>query len=337
MQTKTKCEGSVAVLGAGSWGLALTVLLARNKCQVKLWSKIPAEIQELLQHRCIKRYLPDIKLPETVAICSNIADAVSAVRDVLIVVPSQHFHATLELIRPHLLPEARIFWGTKGLDGDDRLLHEAVQTVIGAVPMAVISGPTFALEVAHGLPTAITVAANDSDFAHDLVSYLHNDTFRVYTNSDLIGVQISGAVKNVHAIAVGIADGMGFGANARAALITRGLAELTRLGKCLGGKTETFMGLAGVGDLILTCTDNQSRNRRFGLAIGAGQTRVEAEQAIGQVIEGIANAKTTHYLAQRLGIDMPIVDHVYKILYAGLLPKDAVNAILQRSQREEVE
>lgn len=327
---------TIAVLGTGSWGTALAILLARNGHKVHFWGKFTDEVAELQQNRCNNRYLPGFQLPANVVIFSDIAASIENVSEILIVVPSHAFRETLLLIKPLLNSNTRLFWASKGLDNSDNLLHDAVKSIIGEIPMAVISGPTFAKEVASDMPTAITAASNNHSFAKDIANYLHNETFRVYTSDDLIGVQVGGAVKNVLAIAVGISDGMGFGSNARCALITRGLAELTRLGINLGGKMETFMGLTGLGDLVLTCTDNQSRNRRFGLAIGEGVDCKTAATSIGQIIEGIPNANSVFNLASRYHIEMPISEQVYRILYKNSSPRDAVKALLDRKQKAEI-
>lgn len=325
----------IAVIGAGSWGTALAIVLARNGYRVNLWDKEKNDLKAMAKERVNRRYLPGISLPENIAIHLSLREAVKSSSDILLAVPSQSFHQVLQSLKPLLHINVRIIWGTKGLDKTGKLLHEVVRKTLGEIPMAVISGPTFAHEVAQGLPTAVTVAATDKTFAKACVNYLHNPTFRVYTSMDIVGVQIGGLVKNSLAIATGISDGMGFGANARSALITRGLAELMRFGSALGGKVETFMGLAGLGDLVLTCTDDQSRNRRFGLAVGKGSDLKIAEKAIGQVVEGIANTKLIHEKAKQLHIDMPIVTQVYNILYSNLSPKKAVKALLGRSPKME--
>ena len=228
-------------------------------------------------------------------------------------------------------------WATKGLEpGGGRFLHEVTAEILGAAwPAAVISGPSFAGEVARGLPTAVTVASTDAAHARRVAILLHGSNLRAYTSSDVIGVELGGAVKNVLAIAAGIADGLGFGANARAALITRGLAEMARLGRAVGGQRETFMGLAGLGDLVLTCTDDQSRNRRFGLAIGRGETAEAACAAIGQVVEGAATAREALRLAHRHGVDMPITEQVNAVLYHGQDPRRAVELLLARDLKPE--
>ena len=236
-----------------------------------LWGHNPQHLAQLEADRCNAAFLPDVPFPDTLSTDPDLADAVAASRDLLIVVPSHVFGEVLAQIKPHLRPDSRIVWATKGLERETgRLLQDVAREIVGdALPLAVISGPTFAKELAAGLPTAIALAATDPQFADDLQQLLHcGKSFRVYNNPDFIGVQLGGAVKNVIAIGAGISDGIGFGANARTALITRGLAEMSRLGEALGADPTTFMGMAGLGDLVLTCTDNQSRNRRFGMMLG---------------------------------------------------------------------
>ncbi len=327
----------IALLGAGSWGTALAILAARNGCQVLLWGHDPNHIAALARDRENKQYLSDLAFPENLTVTADLAD-VAAFSDLLLVCsPSHAFKDILIKLKPSVSNEVKIAWATKGFNPDDgSLLHEVVATLFSPqTPAAILSGPTFAREVAADLPTAITIAANQPNFAGELADILHSERFRTYTSSDVIGVEVGGAVKNVLAIAAGIADGLGFGANTRAALITRGLTEIIRLGVKLGGKQETFMGLAGLGDLLLTCTDNQSRNRRFGLALGLGKNREEAIAAIGQEIEGVSAAKETYLLARKYGIDMPITEQTYKVLYEGLAPLTAVQNLLAREQKSE--
>lgn len=328
---------AIAVLGAGSWGTALAALLAGNGQVTCLWSRDAAQAAAMTASRRNPRYLSEFSLPEELQVQGDIGRAVANAGDVLLVVPTQGFRALLREIAPHLAAEARIAWASKGLEPDTgKLLHEVVQEVLGARrPMAVVSGPTFAREVALGLPTAVTVAATTPAFAEDLAARLHNNYFRAYTSDDVIGVEVGGAVKNVLAIAAGIADGLGFGANTRAALVTRGLAEMMRLGVVLGGRRETFMGLAGLGDLVLTCTDDQSRNRRIGLALAGGQSLAEACASVRQVAEGVHAARTVHDLASRRAVEMPITEQVCRVLYEGLAPRAAVQALLQREHKPE--
>ena len=328
----------IAVLGAGSWGTALALLLARNGCQVRLWGRDKTIMHEAAQQRRNPRYLSDLPFPDNLESTHDLAYAVGAARDILLTVPSSAFRSTLHAIKPLSRLGARVLWATKGLEqGSCGLLHQVVAEVLGhALSTAVISGPSFASEVAHGLPTAITVASLDSAFAQDIVRAFHSRTFRAYTTDDVIGVEIGGALKNVLAIAAGISDGLGFGANARSALITRGLTEMVRLGVALGGRRETLMGLSGLGDLILTCTDNQSRNRRLGLALGQGMTLEQALQSIDQVVEGVQTAREVYELARSHGVNMPIADQVYAVLYTGLTPRAAVSLLLERAQKSEI-
>ena len=330
-------QQAIAVIGAGSWGTALAVLLSRSDKPTWLWARNPEHVKLMQDERANQRYLPDVVLPDALVISDQLQEVISHSHDVLVVVPSHAFRATLQSIKPYLTLQHRLAWATKGFEpGSGKLMHEVAQDELGALTaMAVISGPTFAREVARGLPTAVTVASRDAAFAKYLAERLHDDTFRAYTSDDLVGVQIGGSVKNVLAIAAGIADGLGFGANTRAALITRGLAEMMRLGIALGGQPETFMGLAGLGDLVLTCTDNQSRNRRFGLALGQGQTVKEALAAIDQVVEGAQTAQEVHRLATRMGVDMPITEQVYAVINQGQTPQAAVHALLAREQKPE--
>ena len=327
---------TVSVLGAGSWGTALALLLARNGHATTLWGHDPRHMAALAQERRNQRYLPGAPFPDTLAVTADLAPAAAA-SVLLLAVPSHAFRGVLERLRPALPATARIAWATKGLESrSGKLLHEVVAEILGpAAPAAALSGPTFAGEVAADQPTAITVASRDREFARELAELLHNPNFRAYTTDDLVGVQLGGATKNVLAIAAGLADGLGFGANARAALITRGLAEMMRLGLALGARPETLMGLAGVGDLILTCTDNQSRNRRFGLGLGQGLRREEVAAQIGQEIEGVATAAVIRRLAAIHGVDMPITEQAYRILHEGLPPAQAVYNLLLREPKTE--
>lgn len=284
-----------------------------------------------------ERYLPGISFPENLHPELDLNGCLDNVQDILIVVPSHGLRETLKSIKPAVAPDARICWATKGFElSTGELPHQVAEDILGTDrPMAVLSGPTFAREVAAGLPTAMTIAANDSDFASDLAQELSGENFRAYTADDMIGVEVGGAVKNVLAIAAGLSDGLGFGANTRVALINRGLVEMTRLGLALGAKQDTFMGLAGMGDLVLTCTDNLSRNRRMGLALAAGKTIEEAQQEIQQVVEGVLAAKAVKKVADDLGVDMPICLALYRILYEGLSPREAVSTLMSRALTSE--
>ncbi len=329
---------SISVIGAGSYGTSLAISLARNGSNVMLWGHEPTHMERLEHDRENKQFLPDVKFPESLIIEKDLQKAVQASRDLLIVVPSHVFSIVLQSIKPHLRDDSRICWATKGLEPDTgRLLQDVAVEQLGEhYSYAVMSGPTFAKELALGMPTAISVASNDPKFVEDLQEKIHcSRSFRVYANDDFIGLQLGGAVKNVIAIGAGISDGIGFGANARTALITRGLAEMSRLGAALGAQPETFMGMAGLGDLVLTCTDNQSRNRRFGLALGAGKSVDVAQEEIGQVVEGYRNTKEVYLLAQRVGVEMPIVEQIYQVLYQGKNAQIAAKDLLARDKKAE--
>ncbi|MFA3780492.1 NAD(P)H-dependent glycerol-3-phosphate dehydrogenase [Yersinia sp. 1652 StPb PI] len=331
-------NASMTVIGAGSYGTALAITLARNGHQVVLWGHDPKHIQVLQRDRCNQAFLPDVPFPDTLLLETDLARALAASRDVLVVVPSHVFGAVLHQLKPHLRNDARIVWATKGLEAETgRLLADVAREVLGeTIPLAVVSGPTFAKELAAGLPTAIALASTDAQFSEDLQQLLHcGKSFRVYSNADFIGVQLGGAVKNVIAIGAGMSDGIGFGANARTALITRGLAEMTRLGSALGADPSTFMGMAGLGDLVLTCTDNQSRNRRFGIMLGQGLGVQEAQDKIGQVVEGYRNTKEVLALAQRHGVEMPITEQIYQVLYCHKNAREAALTLLGRTKKDE--
>src|SRR5271170_2589737 len=308
----------MTVIGAGSWGTALAILLAREGHPTMLWGRDATQLQAMRAAQRNQRYLPEASFPEALQVAADLSSALKEARDALIAVPSHAFRATLEQIQPHLAPKTRIAWATKGFEVATGMLpHQVVREVLGARPGAVLSGPTFAKEVGAGLPTAMTIASRDEGFAKELALSLSGPRFRAYTQTDIMGVEVGGAVKNVIAIGSGIADGMDFGANTRVALITRGLAEMLRLGVKLGASRETFMGLAGLGDLVLTCTDDQSRNRRFGMALGRSESLSEAQSGIHQVVEGLPAARAVYEVAQRLAVDMPICREIYRIMHEG--------------------
>ena len=328
----------MTVVGAGSWGTALAIHLAREGHPTRLWGRDGAQLDAMRQARRNERYLPGAEFPDSLQATQGLAEALEGARDALIAVPSHAFRATLESIKPHLGTHTRIAWATKGFEIETGLLpHQVAREVLGARPGAVLSGPTFAKEVGAGLPTAMTVASEDELFAKELALSLSGPSFRAYMQSDIMGVEVGGAVKNVIAIGSGIADGMGFGANTRVALITRGLAEMMRLGVKLGASRETFMGLAGLGDLVLTCTDDQSRNRRFGMALGRSQSLSEAQSGIHQVVEGLPAARAVYEVSQRLAVDMPICQEIYRIMHEGKPVRAAVQALMGREVRSETE
>jgi glycerol-3-phosphate dehydrogenase (NAD(P)+) len=301
-----------------------------------LWSRDRGQVDALAAARRNQRYLPDVAFPTQLEVASDLRAAVERAEIALVAVPSQGFRTLLEALRP--LHVKRLAWATKGFELDTGLLpYQVVAELFPAdLPTAVLSGPTFAREVGAGLPSAMTVASTNRAYARQLAASISTDTFRAYTSDDVIGVEVGGATKNVYAIGAGICDGLGFGANTRIALIARGLAEMTRLGLALGARAQTFMGLAGMGDLVLTSTDDQSRNRRFGLALARGASVADALRAIGQVVEGYNGALAVHRVAQRLGVAMPIVEQLYRVLHEHLDPRDAVTALMRRPLAHEL-
>lgn len=326
----------VGVFGAGSWGTTLAMLFARNGLATMLWGHDAARQARLAHERENAVYLPGFPFPDNLVISDDIAALARTAKRIVVVVPSHVFRVTLQALAPHLPKDVSLAWASKGLEPDTgKRLSEVAREVLGARPFAVISGPSFAREVARGLPTALAVASEDAGLAERVAQWLRNDRLRTYTNNDVVGVEIGGALKNVMAIATGVCDGLGFGANARAALMTRGLAEITRLGLALGGRAETFRGLTGIGDLILTCTDDQSRNRRVGLGLGRGRKLGEVVAGLGQVAEGIGTAREAHRLAERVKVDMPICSQVYKVLFEDLSAQAAVEALLRREAKPE--
>lgn len=335
----------VCVIGGGSWGTALASLLTYNFKQVNLYARNPDIVNDITQNHENSRYLKGAKLASNLHAFSQLCDAIDADLNVLVVVPSHAFANTLSILSTAIDDKGynprklNLIWGTKGLNPENsELLSDIARKQFPHLhQMGIISGPSFAGETVRGLPTALTIGSHSLEQAKQFSYWFDTDNTRLYFNDDIVGVQIGGAVKNVIAIAAGISDGLGFGANARAALITRGLSELMRLGTALGGRKETFMGLTGMGDLLLTCTDNQSRNRRFGYAIGQGKTIAQGKQEIGQEIEGISTAHEVHLLAEKHNIAMPISHKVYAILYQNLAPKEAVKALLNQAPRQESE
>ncbi len=337
MPEKNISGRKIAVLGGGSWGTALAAQVARAHHDIVLWDINPEHIKNMQQTHINQQYLPDIPLPESLKFSDQLENTIRKSDTLLIAIPSHAVRGFLQKTKPWIHKNQHIVWATKGLEeGSAKPVHQVVAEELPDCQFtAVVSGPTFAGEVAKNLPTAVTVAASSHDIANEVASFLHYGNFRVYTSEDMLGVELGGSLKNVLAIAAGIADGLGFGANTRAALITRGLHEIMNLGQAMGAQTETFMGLAGMGDLILTCTDNQSRNRRMGLALAKGSNIEQARAQIGQAVEGVKTAKEAWLLAQKYKIEMPITEQVYKVLYENKAPKDAVHDLLDRQSRPE--
>lgn len=329
--TKPATKATFAVIGAGSWGTALALLLARNGHPIGLWSREVSHRHHLRHERCNSRYLPDAPFPDNLTIIDSLAD-VAGYDHVLIAVPSHAFKGVLEQLKPYWPKTRGLLWATKGLEPDSgRFLSEIVDSLLGYdTPKALLTGPSFAKEVARGQPTVVTIAGTHPDFNRTMQACFQAKTFRVYVVDDLVGAQLGGAVKNILAIAVGIAEGLGYGTNTKAALMTRGLAEMMRLGAALGAKPETLMGLSGLGDLILTCSDNQSRNRRFGLAVGQGQDFDTACQTIGQVVEGIQTTHSIYNLAHKLKVSMPITEQMQRLLTGQSTAPQVVNALISR-------
>ena len=291
----------------------------------------------MAQERINQRYLPEATLPDNLLVTTSLEAALDRVEDVLLAVPSHGFRALLSQVKPLLPPDSRLCWATKGFELDTGLLpNEVAHQVLGSGrSVAVLSGPTFAREVGAGLPTAMTIASPELEYAEKLARDLSSSSFRAYISSDITGVEVGGAVKNVLAIGAGLSDGLGFGANARVALITRGLVEMMRLGVSLGARRETFMGLAGLGDLVLTCTDDHSRNRRFGLAVALGAPIEEALGRIGQVVEGYQAARALRAVAKRRQVVMPIAEGIYGVLYEGVAAEQLVRGLMMRPIKPE--
>lgn len=333
----TAVPDRLAVLGAGSWGTALAALAARNGISTVLWGRDPVQAAAIDRYHENPRYLPGVALPESLHATADMAAALDGATLVLVVVPSHAFTATLQLLAPLRSKSAGVAWATKGFEpGTGRFLHEVAEDVLGTdVPLAIVTGPSFAREVAQGLPTAVTVHSDDAEFARMVAKTLHGPTFRAYTGNDVLGAELGGAMKNVLAVATGVADGMHLGLNARAGLITRGLNEMLRLNAALGGRSETLMGLAGLGDLVLTCTGDLSRNRRLGLALGRGQSLPEAIAEIGQVIESIDTADEVMRLANRHHIELPISALVQQVLHDQITPSECLRQLLAREQKPE--
>jgi len=326
----------VAVLGAGSWGTALAAVLARNGVPTTLWGRDAGTVAQIAATRRNARYLPELELPPELDVSADLPASVHEKAVVLIVTPSHAFGALLEQIVPYFPQGAGLAWATKGFDPPSgRFLHELAAEHLPQAPAAIVTGPSFAREVAQGLPTAVTVHSAVPTFAQRVAELLHSTHFRAYTGNDMIGAELGGAMKNVLAVATGVADGMKLGLNARAGMITRGLNEMLRLGAAIGARPETLMGLAGLGDLVLTCTGDLSRNRRLGLALGRGVPLREAVAEIGQVVESVETVDTIMRLAQRHGLDLPIAHGVQRVLHEEMTPSEALRQLLARERKPE--
>lgn len=328
---------AVAVLGAGSWGTALAALIARHGHRTCLWGRDPVVADAIARAHENPRYLPGVALPPSLQVTTDLATALDGCDLVLVVVPSHAFAETLQALAPLKPASSGVAWATKGFEpGTGRFLHEVAGAVLAdAVPLAVVTGPSFAKEVAAGLPTALTVHGDDPGFTQAVADALHGPAFRAYTGEDMRGAELGGAMKNVLAVATGVADGMQLGLNARAGLITRGLNEMLRLNIAIGGRPETLMGLAGLGDLVLTCTGDLSRNRRLGLGLGQGRTIDQVVREIGQVVESLQTANEVMRLAERHGVDLPISANVRDVLHGKITPAEGLARLMAREQKAE--
>ncbi len=326
---------NIAILGAGAWGTALSISFSARH-RITLWARDAEQISAMSSIRCNQRYLPEIPLPKELCLTDDLNVALDDAELILAVVPVSALRTTLCQIADLPVP-IPVIWACKGFESGTSLLsHQIIeQTLPQGFSSGVLSGPSFALEVARGLPTALTLASGDGDFARQTAQSLHHARLRIYSSTDVVGVEVGGAVKNVLAIAAGIADGLGFGHNARAALITRGLAEMTRLGLKMGGNAETLGGLSGAGDLILTCTGDLSRNRQVGLLLAQQHALPDILRQLGHVAEGVYTVREVYQLAQRLGVEMPICAAVYRVLYEQIPAESAVEALLSRSPQTE--
>ena len=331
---------SIGVIGAGAWGTALAIHLAKHHDHISLWARDPQALEDIISNKENKRYLPGCKLPDNIFACPDLPTLIQQSTHILIAVPSLAMRNMMQTINQYASDGIHgIIWACKGLEQESgKFLHQVAEEELNKnINIAILSGPSFALEVGKGLPTAVTIASSNSEFAKEVAGLFHHASFRTYVSTDVTGVEIGGAFKNVLAIAAGINDGLAFGANARAALITRGIAEMLRLGKQLDVNLETFTGLSGIGDIVLTCTEDMSRNRRFGLGLGSGKNADEIEKEIGQVIEGKYAAKVIYDLAQKLGIELPITTQVYEVLYNNKPARQAVEDLLSRSLKNEAD
>jgi len=327
----------VAVIGDGGWGTALATVLDRNGHDTTVWGPFPEYIAEIEANGENKTYLPGVKIPPSIKWTSDHETAVRDAGLVVLVVPSRFYKSTVAAFKPFMPSSALVVSATKGLDEQT---HERMSAVAGKIidhEVAVLSGPSHAEEVARGVPCAVAIAARDHDLAVQIQDLFTNDTFRVYTLDDVVGVELGGALKNVIAVAAGISDGMGFGDNTKAALMTRGIAEITRLGTALGAKPETFMGLSGIGDLMVTCMSRHSRNRGVGERLGKGESLEEIMGSMKMVAEGVWNCQAAKELADELGIAVPITEQVNAVVHAGKDPRQAMIALMSRAPKPEQE
>lgn len=331
-------DSSVAVLGAGSWGTALALQLHGKGHFVNLWMRRREQLDEIINTGYNNKYLPDVKIPHDINLTTEITEAIKNTDIILLTVPTQKVRGVIQSIKPHVKPQQIIVNAAKGIEQNTYLrISQVVEEELPQQPYAVISGPSHAEEVARKMPTTIVIASKQREIAEFLQDVFITPNFRVYTNPDVAGVELGGALKNIIAFGAGIADGLGFGDNARAALMTRGIREISRLGQAMGADLSTFAGLSGIGDLIVTCTSMHSRNRRAGILIGEGKSLEETLKEVGMVVEGITTTKVVYELAEKYQIEMPITKEIYGVLYSGTDPKDAVMNLMTRSKKHEME
>lgn len=327
----------VVVMGAGSWGTALALLLARNGHDVTMWAHRHEHVEKMLTHRENKTYLPGFSLPDSITITSDLDLSFTGATTVVMVVPSHVYRSVFIRLKKYLVPGMIVVSATKGIENDSLMtMTQIMEEEFPAGSYAVLSGPSFAREVAAEKPTAVTAAASKIEIATKVQEIFFAETFRVYTTTDVIGVELGGPLKNIVAIAAGICDGLGYGTNTRAALITRGLAEITRLAVKMGANPLTMAGLAGLGDLVLTCTGDLSRNRSVGLKLGQGMSIDEIQSEMRMVAEGVKTTRSAWNLAKKMQVEMPILEQVYQVLYEGKKCPEAVYTLLHRNQKEEV-
>lgn len=329
---------SVAVIGAGSWGSALSIVLNSNGHNVKLWMRSSKQLEEIKSTRKNRKYLKDVNIPEDIHLSNDLKTTIEGSKVVLLSVPTQSVREVLKKIKPLLNKEQIVINVAKGLEAQSKLrISEIIEQELGDQPCVVLSGPSHAEEASRGMPTTVVSTSKQKEWAEFVQDLFSNDYFRVYTNPDIIGVELGGSLKNVIAFGAGISDGLGYGDNAKAALMTRGIREIARLGDAMGAEMSTFSGLSGIGDLIVTCTSMHSRNRRAGILIGQGKSFEETLEEVGMVVEGIKTTESAYELSKFYNIEMPITEQIYNVIYNGLEPKEAVVKLMSRRMKNEME
>lgn len=326
----------IAIIGDGGWGTTLAILLAKKGHAVNLWGPFPEYLNILDKKRKNVKFLPSFKIPREVKICAEIEQAVAQCQVIALVVPSHFMREVVGKLKDVKLTGSIILSASKGIENDTLMrMSEVIIDVLGEQRIAVLSGPSIAQEVAEEIPTTIVASSRDAAIASEIQDIFTTDRFRIYTNSDIIGVELGGALKNIIAIAAGITDGLGFGTNAKAGLLSRGLAEITRLGVAMGAKTETFSGLSGIGDLVTTCINPHGRNRKVGEEIGKGKKLSQILKGMEMVAEGVRTSKSAYELGHKFGIEMPITEEVYSVLYEDKNPLQAVSELMGRERKQE--